>query len=818
MYALLPGISIITCFILKKDVLPLYRMKKEHYINYAGKDVLFPAVVKISFAPIFESLRELSRDEDKAVSLFAKTLLEEMKEYPLLEEGFSDESLLETYEKPIAKLLRTLFPDALRTNEIKGITAPFQFRPFYKSFRFDNIIKAAGKDYIPFALNFTEDELYIFVCCVILNQVYHYNVDLSTAFKITIPDLAAKLDRVYRIAFNAEMISARATERSPAITEADFALLIDRFTDIELWKEKFPPGSYILSGIGIVNLMDVTVDQSIAGITTNLLVKSHKALDQISSHLKTIFKKPDLKVGYMNYENGSFYLPPDKKNSSILLNRSTESPCKNELCSHGYEHLIENKEPFIIIDTERYHELSKSHLSETLLKQGIGSYIIIPLIYEEDFLGFIELASEKKYELSQASLIKLVDILPVLSMALSHFKTEAKNEMDAVIQQEFTQIHPSVKWRFEEEAKKYIQKRKLGQEAVLKDLDFQNVYPLYGQLDIKGSSTIRNEVIQKDINAQLTAAKNILARAYHKKNLPLYEELIFRISAYIKDITNGLQAGSEHDVLHFLRKEIDPVFEHLKKSEKTFTPAIKKYEEQQDPQLHVIYQERKKFDESIALINKVLSDHLDKRQADAQQMFPHYFERYKTDGIEYNMYVGDSIAKGLPFDKIYVHNLRLWQLMVMSELENNFNDIKKELRQPLEIASLIMVHSDPLAIHFRLDEKRFDVKGAYNARYEIIKSRIDKALVKGSNERITVPGKLAIVYSNEQDADEYIRYINFLSSKGYYKKGTIERLVLEDLQGITGLLALRVEINYNSKMMDREKISVMQLMEAMQAN
>jgi len=796
----------------------LLEMKTDHYISYFGKNVPFPAVVKISFAPVIESLRSLSSDEDKNVATFASNLLEELKEYPQLEEGFSDDTLLAHYEKPIAKLLRILFPDALRTNEIKGITAPFRFKPFFMSTRLKNILNAAGDDYEISLMNFTEDEIYIFVCCVILNQVYHYHVDLSTAFKITVPDLVAKIDRTYRIAFNADMIQATKTADTVPISEEDYAMLIDRFTDIELWKEKFPPGSYILSGIGIVNLMDVTVDQSVAGITTNLLVKSKAALDEISAQLRTIFKKPDLKIGYLNYENDFFCSPIDKKSTSILLDKLNEVSCGNELCTESYQQLILNKKPLVITDTSRYHRRSECPLSETLVKNEIGSYIIIPLIYEDDFLGFLELASENKYELSMASLIKLTDILPVLSMALSHFKTEAKNEMDAVIQQEFTQIHPSVKWRFEEAAKKYIQKRKLDQEIVLRDLDFQNVYPLYGQLDIKGSSTIRNEVIQKDISTQLTEVRNILATAYRKIKLPLYEELSFRIDIFMKEISNGLQAGTEHDVLYFLRKEINPVLEHLKKTDKNFAAAIIKYEAQLDPQLNMIYHERKKFDESITMVNKVLSDHLDKRQEDAQQMFPHYFERYKTDGIEYNMYVGESIAKGLIFDKIYIHNLRLWQLMVMSELENEFNNIKENLHQPLEIASLIMVQSDPLSIHFRLDEKRFDVKGAYNARYEIIKSRIDKALVKGTEERISIPGKLTIVYSNDQDADEYTRYINFLISKGYFKKNTIETLELEDLQGITGLQALRVEINYDAGMRHVKKLPVMQLMEEMGKN
>ena len=234
---------------------------------------------------------------------------------------------------------------------------------------------------------------------------------------------------------------------------------------------------------------------------------------------------------------------------------------------------------------------------------------------------------------------------------------------------------------------------------------------------------------------------------------------------------------------------------------------IRKYEELLDPQTNLVYDERKKFDESVTQINKVLSEYLDKKQLEAQEIFPHYFERYKSDGIEYNMYVGASIAKGHTFSNIYVHNLRIWQLMVMSELENEYFKIKSGLKDQLQIASLIMVHSDPLSIQFRVDEKKFDIKGAYNARYEIIKKRIDKALIKGTDERITIPGKLVIVYSNDQDAIEYTRYINFLATKGYFKKSTLERLVLEDLQGITGLQALRVEVNYDVKKEKQKSVS-----------
>ncbi|MEQ8240017.1 MAG: GAF domain-containing protein, partial [Cyclobacteriaceae bacterium] len=67
--------------------------------------------------------------------------------------------------------------------------------------------------------------------------------------------------------------------------------------------------------------------------------------------------------------------------------------------------------------------------------------------------------------------------------------------------------------------------------------------------------------------------------------------------------------------------------------------------------------------------------------------------------------------------------------------------------------------------------------------------------IRGTNERITQPGKIVIIYSQEQDAVEYKEYISFLTAKGYLKTG-FEDLALEDLQGVSGLRALRVEVNY----------------------
>ena len=60
---------------------------------------------------------------------------------------------------------------------------------------------------------------------------------------------------------------------------------------------------------------------------------------------------------------------------------------------------------------------------------------------------------------------------------------------------------------------------------------------------------------------------------------------------------------------------------------------------------------------------------------------------------------------------------------------------------------------------------------------------------------------IAIVYSQAKEADEYMRYIDFLLAAGYLT-GEAEQLDLEDLQGVIGLKALRVKVARTSPDVD----------------
>jgi len=213
-----------------------------------------------------------------------------------------------------------------------------------------------------------------------------------------------------------------------------------------------------------------------------------------------------------------------------------------------------------------------------------------------------------------------------------------------------------------------------------------------------------------------------------------------------------------------------------------------------DPVRGSLYRRRTEFQDSIAKLNRIVSAFLDEQESEAQAMFPHYFEKFVTDGVDHSMYIGASIAEDQKFHQLYLKNLRLWQLMTMAGVAQEVETVGAQLPVPLEMTHLILVQNAPLSLRFSPDEKKFTVEGAYDVRYEIIKKRIDKALIKGTAERLTQPGQIAIVYSQDSEAVEYRGYIEWMQSQEALMDD-LEEVELEDLQGVHGLKALRVSVN-----------------------
>ena len=767
--------------------------------NYNRNSEL-PLKLNISFEAVFEYLEKIAEDATHYLQQTARNLLNEYQQFPELRNGFEDFNKLETYNAEIDKLLSVLFPDLLADNEIKAVSIPFEFTTFKLSNRFSKIIDDAGENYELKLRNFDEANVYILSCAFILAYCYDTHIDFRRPFFYDIPNIKTGITKHYRILYNGDFFKVKPLENAPKITPEDVKLLIDNFNNIDIWKEKFPPNSYEFTGFGMVNLFDVTQDQSLSDLKENLIKngKDGNELEDLEESISKLFGSTNIQFGFSTYHfnNENIAFSNHKIKKSFLLDEHCKTGSEGYFCQDIIHKVFKDKELIAISDIDVYGKHTNYNgLYKSLHSKNIQSFILVPLKLKDDLYGIMEIVSTHKFELNSINAYKLKDVIPVFKIAIKRIMEEFENKLESIIQENYTSLHPTVKWKFHEQAEAYFFNQDNNKSYNLKNIVFDNVIPLYGQTDIKGSSTARNTAIQQDLVRQLKLAGMIIEKANTIYKLPIYKDLLFRIELCLKNIKDGLNSGDEVMLTDFLNKDIYPVFNHLKIIDNGLKSDIEEYMNLLDEKLHVIYDKRKNYEESVTILNEELAKFIDLKQLEAQQMFPHYFERYKTDGIDHNMYIGQSLVNNRKYDKVYLYNLRLWQLQLMCEAENLAYNLKSTLKHPLEVASLILVHSNPLAIKFRMDEKRFDVDGAYNIRYEIIKKRIDKAHIKNTQERITQPGKIAIVYSQNKDVIEYMKYIKYLQSKNYLLK-TVEKLDIEDLQGITGLRALRVEINY----------------------
>lgn len=771
-------------------------------IKFKTQPLESPLRVLFSLEKQIEVFEKYAKDDQHPFSKSSQVVLDSIKKYPELRDGIEDIDQLGKYEKEINILFDPLFPEPLQMNEIKSVVIPFKYTIFRLTERFENILNNAESGYQLDIDGFDEDKLYFYACSFILMKYYNQPFNTSRPKHIDIPDQKTGITRYYRTLFNVDFMEVVKTDKAPELTSADIDELLVRGEDLEFWKSKFPLSSYIIKGFGLMNLYDATNDVLLSRIRSVFLRNDENVFTDFVGLLSDLMGVKDLQVGYSIYntaEESATGVVFDKESKSLFLDIKEEIDYRELFCHDVSACVMQRAEIFTLSDVELYGQMSDENLFYRKLNdKGIKSLILVPIKLKNGYVQLLELASTRRNELNSLSAAKLEDIIPFVKIASERYFEESQNILESTIQENYTSIHPTVKWRFTQAATAFNAQKNEGIEnPVLENIVFNEVYPLYAQSDIKGSSTARNTSIQADLGLQLSSVIATFQKIMEVQSFPIYQNLVYQVQSYLTNVEEGLKAGDEVNILEFLKRKIYPVFEHLKSVNPVFEKAVEAYMSKVDPDLHVVYEQRKFYEDSVNLLNDKLAAHLDKRQEEAQKMFPHYFESYKTDGVEFNMYIGASLVNDQSFDLMYLHNLRLWQLRTMCELEQVAYDMVEELPYPLRVASLVLIHSNSLAIRFSMEQKQFDVDGAYNARYEIIKKRIDKSHIKGTNERLTQPGKIAIVYSQDNDAFEYRGYLEYLQSENLI--GEIEMLDLEDLQGVSGLKAIRVEVLYKAK-------------------
>lgn len=760
---------------------------------------------RISFSPYINYLQDQLAETSHTRSKFYSYLIEKFESEPVLLQPVEDISLLDEHRNLMELLGTTLFPLVSEHDKnIFTLTVPYRFAIFNYSDSFRNLFVNDKESYFILPPNATEERLKQAQSGMLYEHVLEkfYGIKLNDRQDLLFPvvNTSTGIKKYYKFRFDRRFIDIRLKGELPPIQNCGVCLNTFRILDLEQQLKAMPPELFSVEGFGVWIAEDVTVQESLEAIKKLLLRREDcdtGIIDELKTSIYALAGISDIEVGLTPFVklNNQFVLDEECTKHG-LVGRDWKTCDQQSIDAHNacIDFLSEHPEAAPISNLDEAM-IAQAPMLRPLWEKGARSYIVYPIQNNDGLLGILEISSPIPNLLNAEILTRLEPAMPLVSLALLKNRDTFNHRIEKLIKEQFTALQPSVVWKFEEVAWECMQGTDRNLAATSTgNVAFDNVYPLYGAIDIRNSSVERSSAIQKDLKERMNLIDDTIQQIESQIKLPLLEGISFKNYHFKSILGAGILAEDEVRINEFFENEVDPVFSHLQKSNLKLTGIIEKYFGLVQQKDSILYRNHKEYDNSLAAINEAILASLDEEDKQMQEAYPHYIEKYKTDGVEYTIYIGQSIAPNNQFDILYLKNMRLWQLRSMAEIARLTHRLLPTLGVPLQTTQLILIQSQPIAISFRKDERRFDVEGSYNIRYEVMKKRLDKAEVKDTGERLTQPGKIAIVYSNQKESSEYQEYIAFLQSKQLLKPG-IEFLELDELQGVSGLKALRVAIN-----------------------
>ncbi len=758
---------------------------------------------QISFRPFVNFLRNKANDETDSRSRIYKYLIDRFEAVPALLEPIRDQKVLDENRDLLELLGTTLFPVVSESKKnIFTFSVPYKFSIFHESGSFRDLFVRNDQFLLP--ENASEDQLrqtqFALVYGHVMEKFYGVQLNANTDLVYPVTDSRTGMKRYYKLRYDRRFIDIHPKDKLPDIQDCGVCLNTFRILDLEKQLQTMPPSLFRAEGFGIWIAEDVTSLESLDAIKKVLLRQEScdaGIINELKSNIQALVGLNQVEVGITPFVklNGEFVLDETCTAYGLMGKRWKSNDEESMKAFQGsVQFLTETAEPMPIpMLDEQLTEVFP--LLRPLWEDGMRSYLIYPVQDNDGLLGLLELASPVPNLIDLEIMARIEPAMPLISLALLKNRDSFDARIEKLIKEKFTALQPSVEWKFAEVAWKYMYHHNKPGTAMYKgNVIFDEVYPLYGAIDIRNSSLERSKAIQKDIMEQLGLASVTLKQLQEQMSLPLLEGLQFKIERFHESINKSLLAEDEIRINDFFNSELTPVLQHLQKGNPKVQELTDRYFQEVNNCNGYLYRYRNEYEATLATINESVLSYLETEEETMQKSYPHYFEKYRTDGVEYSIYIGQSISPKNPFDILYLKNIRLWQLKSLAGIARITQRLIPSLQVPLQTTQLLLIHSQPISISFRRDERRFDVEGSYNIRYEIIKKRLDKVHIKDTQERLTQPGKIAMVYSNPREASEYQEYIQFLQSKNILAP-EVEYLELEELQGVSGLKAMRVTVN-----------------------
>lgn len=709
----------------------------------------------------------------------------------------------DNFEKKQA-VISTLFPALFYEGQIGFVAKPFNKEFFYITPALQEVFESEDWE-VKITGKLKEAKMgspAIEAGKLILNTLYGQEFESKVYQTMSFRHKETLCERYFKVNIIFDYIKTSSLKPLPELDEEKMHQLFNEWENETYWLQQFPPDDFIFEGLIIGYIQEVTEQEVLSAMKEMMIAGPDEERPEdaelirikLNNMVRSFLQMPDVTFGNLLKRDFKY---AELVSWSVIGDLETLHRFNKEefVQNPTYGKVISTEKALIISDLKEIENPSRIELH--LLEKGFRSLLLVPQKDKDgQVIGVIELASLQAYRFNKQLLAKVEPVLSLYLIGANRWIQEVDNSVNFFIQQQFTYIHPSVQWKFQEVSQKFLfETRTKDDIPVLEPIVFKNVYPLYGQADIVGSSEIRNRSIEADMLDNLQRVQAVMKAFRAQLEFQLLDVYQAKTEAFIQRLENGGYVSSdESQIVELLAKDIHPLLRELSQQFAQLPKdLLTAYFDYLDPVLDLVYRQRKNYEESVLLLNSQIANYIEAEVAKKQEVLPHFFEKYVTDGVEYNMYLGQSLLSEGKFSHYFLEDFRLWQLLLMCNVTRLVEEQKNKLPVSLSTAQLIFVYYNALSIRFKMDEKQFDVDGAYNVRYEILKKRIDKAIIKGTDERLTQKGKIAIVWLQEKDRNEYFEYLMHLLDQGYITND-IEELELEPLQGAAGLKALRVTV------------------------
>jgi hypothetical protein len=777
-------------------------------VSFRPQGSFAPFRVTFSLDPVLEFWQNEEQTDANGLKYLAGDINKRIAAVAELRGALDDFTVLDRHRDLLSTLFSALLPAGLRNLSCTALAPPAAWDFFHATERFRRqLLHPDG--------TLRGQLLLDGITWDFLGRLYSYLAVLRHCYGIGLPFEKSVLVQVesdsglletYQMRAHFDMVRIRPVNELPPLDEALLARVQENLTSLELWDRLLPADAFEYYGLVVYEATEVSEEVTRAQLT-ELLVQPDPLIDlqrfhRIEKLMRTFLRLPELELALIGIEGDEAFCMDGLEGLRHGMDRQA---LDQVLCSDDLSDLARGQ-PIVIADLKEVPLTSA--FMECLHREGARSVMLLPLsgAQEEEcaqpsgqacpacdagLAGALCLTTDHPGQLTLLTRLRLKGLSSVFWQALRRTLADVQARVQAVLKEKFTSIHPSVEWKFRAAALHYVRTQEL------EDVIFPDVYSLYSASDIRSSSEMRNRAIQSDLIRQVATAKSVLEEARDRRQVDYLSTLIYRLERLILELENGVRSGDEARVSRLLDNEVEPLFVSLQAFGGDVHDSIEGYRRAVCADSGALFTQRRAYEEAVDRLTQAQTAILTQAQEKAQRVFPHLFQMYRTDGVEHTIYVGRSLAERNDFSLLYLKNLRLWQLRTVAEIARASAQLEGQLSFPLRVAHLILAQSDPIGLRFSQEEKKFNVDGAYNTRYEIIKKRIDKANVKDSQERVTQPGKIAIFFSQSQEEQEYRLLIDYLQQQNVLEHD-VERIEVEDLQGVHGLRALRVAVAASS--------------------